>query len=485
MKKQESFKRDNITIESFGGTGGWVTGSCHKLKIKNSTFLVDAGSYQGKFEERSEKGVRRNFEPMKNIASEVTEVLESHVHIDHTGRTPKIFKEGFTPKVLATEVTAAFMKPMLENSAEIQENEHPSNRLYDKYDVDKTLRYTKAVKPFELIDIGQKKDRITAEFIPNGHVMGSASIIIRDHSDRKTIMLTGDMGKPTQSLCGGYLEHANRFPQDPINVLMIEATNFEKEPIEFEEKKAKLVMAINEVWAGGGNPVFPTLSFHRAQEIMELFHNLQKTGEIPADCEIIIDAPLAIKVLDTIIELGPNHLSRRYGDDPRFYKTNESSIGRFELENLTIIGSHQESLLNDERLAKYNKKAIIIASGGMGGHGRVVNYIHGNFAKNDKNAILFNCFQVPGTEGFDLVHKEEMRKNKTGARIMHLEGFTSHISGPEQTFDYLGRYNLSHLETVIIVHAKDPARNSMAEEFKARGFDAKIIVPEVNQVIAC
>lgn len=485
MKSPESFKRDNVTIESFGGVGGQVTGSCYRLKIKDSVFLVEAGSYQGKFEERSEKGVRRNFEPMKNIASGVTEVLESHVHIDHSGRIPKIFKEGFTPKVLATEETAAFMEPMLENSAEIQESQHPSNRLYDKYDVEKTLRYIKVVKPFELVDIGQKGNRITAEMVPNGHVMGSASIIIRDHSDKKTILFTGDMGKPEQSLCGGYKEFVNKYPKDPVNVLMIESTNFEKEPIDFEEKKIKLVQAIHEVWESGGNPVFPTLSFHRAQEIMELFHNLQKTGEIPSDCEIIIDAPLAIKVLDKIRELGPNHLSRRYGNDPFFYKTKEESIGRFELENLTIIGSHKESLLNDQRLAQYNKKAIVIASGGMGGYGRSVNYIRGNFAKNDKNAILFNCFQVPGTEGFDLVHKEEKRKNKTGARIMHLEGFTSHISGADQTFDFLGRFNLKQLEKIIIVHGKDSARNLMATEFKARGFDAKIIVPEINQVIAC
>jgi metallo-beta-lactamase family protein len=415
----------------------------------------------------------------------VTDVLETHAHIDHIGRLPMIFKNGFTPNVLATPVTAAFMKPMLENSAEIQEEENPQNRLYDRWDVVKALRHVKTIEPFETVSVGQKRSNVTAEFLINGHVMGSASILIRDGNYGKNILFTGDMGKPEQSLCGGHKEYGNEYPKDPINILVVESTSFDRTPVDFEQKKKKFMEEINETLNGGGNPVFPTLSFHRAQEIIELFHNCQESGELPADCEIIIDAPLAIKLLKVLKGLGPEYLSKRYGEDPIFYETDQSSIGRFDLANLTIIGSHKESLVTDRKFAQHSGKAIILASGGMGGHGRAVNYIRGNFAKNSKNAILFSCYQVAGTEGYDLVHQEHSKSKKTGAKVIKLEGFTSHVSGPEETFSFLNRFNLDELETVIITHGKDSARVLMEKEFRSRGFKGDIILSEINQVIKC
>lgn len=486
MKKSPELSNHLITIESFGGTEGLVTGSCHRVTIENAfSVLVDCGLYQGKFEERSKRGERRNFEPIKHIAKGVTHVLESHVHIDHTGRLPIIYRDGFTPTILATEATAAFMEPMLYNSAKIQENEHPSNQLYKRHDVEKTLNHVKVVKPFVMIPVGPKnQSKTTTEFLLNGHIMGASSIVLRDHKNKKTILFTGDMGKPEQSLCGGYNDFSYRYPKDPIQTLVIESTNFEKNPVSFEVKQGEFIKSIKDVWAGGGNPLFPVLSLHRSQEIMEMIHNCQESGEIPLDCKIIIDAPLAMEVLDTFKELGPDFLSKRYGNDPEFYPTDERSIGRFDLKRLTVIKEHKESQMTDQLYADYDGKVIILASGGMGNYGRVVNYLHGNFAMNPKNAVILTCFQVSGTEGAGMLHRGKMVNGKReGARVLKIEGFTSHISGPKETFDFLGNFDLSQLNRVIITHGKDTARNAMAEEFKRRGYGAEIVLSRIGQTI--
>lgn len=477
MKTIETLERP-ITIESFGGTGGMITGSCHKIEIKDSVVMVDSGMYQGRGEERSERGVRRNFEPFK-MAEKVTHIMETHSHIDHIGRLPMIFKRGFTPTVLATEGTAAFMKPMLYNSAEIQESENPQNRLYETDDVDQTLKYLNTVEPFKKIPIGQEPNGITAEFLLNGHVMGSSSIIIRSPNN-KNILFTGDMGKPVQSLCGGYEDFITRYPTDPINTIVAESTNFDKNPVSFEKKQSEFLAAIKNVWVNGGNPVFPVLSFHRTQEIIEMIHNSQENGEIPRDCKIIIDAPLAIKLLKTFKKLGSHHLSPRYGDDSNFYQTDENSIARFNLKNLTIIKSHEDSVSNDQKMAEYSKKAIILASGGMGGHGRSINYLKGEFCKNPKNAVVFTCYQAEGTEGAALFNKGQ---TKSGAKVIKIEGLTSHASGPTEIFGFLERFNLSELENVIITHGRNPAREMMASEFKRRGYSTKIILSDIKQVI--
>jgi len=67
--------------------------------------------------------------------------------------------------------------------------------------------------------------------------------------------------------------------------------------------------------------------------------------------------------------------------------------------------------------------------------------------------------------------------------VVKIEGFTSHISGPKETFEFLERFNLQKLGTVIINHGKDTARVAMANEFKSRGYDAKIIIPKYSQRI--
>jgi Cft2 family RNA processing exonuclease len=144
------------------------------------------------------------------------------------GLSPYFIKKGFTPKLFATRTTAIFMETMLRNSAEIQMNKHPQNRLYKIKDVEKTLRLLHPTDSFEQINVGGKGRNVTGEFLDNGHVMGSASILIRDLKNKKTILFTGDMGKERQSLCGGYFRDAWRYPKDPIETLVIESTSFDK-----------------------------------------------------------------------------------------------------------------------------------------------------------------------------------------------------------------------------------------------------------------
>lgn len=473
-------------IKSFGGDGGLITGSCHRLAIKNSRISVDYGMFQGQKEERDDRGVRNNFTPVESMAHGVTDVLLTHLHIDHSGNLPRIVKAGFHPRILSTEITAHFLETMLKNSAEIQAREHEENRLYNIHDVRNTLRYLKTVEPFTETSVGQKHSRITAEFLPNGHIMGAASILVRSREDDKkhNILFTGDMGKPKQSLCGGYEEQAKYYPDDAIDTLVVESTNFLKEPISFEEKKANLFNEIKDVWKRGGNPVLPVLSMHRFQEIVEMLHNDGKELDPRLDFQIIIDAPLGMALLRDFQRLHPDQLSKQYGDIKNFYKTNKESLERFDLINASIIDTHEESTEADNKYADYAGKVIVIPSGGMGEKGRFFNYRHGKFCKNPKNEVIFTCFQVDGTQGEKLVKAEFVHVgDKLGAKVKKIEGFTSHISGPEETFAFLERFNLNNLKTVIVTHGKDTSRMAMANEFKARGYSARVILPKLNQEI--
>lgn len=214
---------------------------------------------------------------------------------------------------------------------------------------------------------------------------------------------------------------------------------------------------------------------------MELIHNCQESGDLPDDFKMIVDAPYA---MNKLLAVHLENLSRGYGDDACFYKTEDQSRARFDIKEMMVVGSHKQSVSMDKEMAHYSGKAIILASGGMGNFGRSQNYIHGEFGKNALNSIIFNCFQVPGTEGNQLLKGEFPRYKKTGAKILRIEGFTGHASGVE-IIDYLKNFNLTKLKGVVITHGRDTARNSMAKYFKDTGFDGKIILSDLRERILC
>jgi metallo-beta-lactamase family protein len=481
MKKStECHSQSGIRVKTFGAAGG-VTGSCYQVDMgNNGRLLLDCGLFQGRHEERSEEGERWNFSPVDNYAHGVNQILISHTHIDHTGRIPMVYKSGLTPRVLTTCTTADFLPTMLDNSAEIQEKENPQNRLYSQYDVNKTLRFVEGIVPFTRIPVGEKHSGVSAEFLTNGHVMGSASIFVRTPDGN--ILYTGDIGKPEQSLCGGYTEFADHFPNDPVHVLVTESTNADRDPFTFEQKQANLIGTIKEAWNKGGNPVLPILSFHRLQEIIEMLHNSLGTL-LPSDTKIYVDAPLGVELLNVFKSLDPNQYSTRYGDDPNYYKTDAESLDRFSLPNVTFLFSQWDSINADIDLADNLDNVIVLASGGMGEHGRALNYIKGEFGQNPENTVIFTCFQVDGTQGAAMVHAKNINgKRMNGASIVKVEGFTSHASRGE-IVDFLYRFNLEELKCVIIGHGRDPARQELARMLRARGYTANIVLPSFGQVI--
>ncbi len=107
------------TVTSYGAAGT-VTGSCHLVKLGSIKILIDCGMFQG---EGSSKG-NRNYEPFEFDPAEIDFLIITHAHLDHIGRVPKLIKDGFNGKIIATKPTKDIAQIMLLDSAKILKEEY-------------------------------------------------------------------------------------------------------------------------------------------------------------------------------------------------------------------------------------------------------------------------------------------------------------------------------------------------------------------------
>ena len=74
---------------TFLGATKMVTGSNFLVEAAGKKFLVDCGMYQG-----SAKEEEKNDDSFFFSIKDIDYVLLTHAHIDHSGRLPKLYKEG-------------------------------------------------------------------------------------------------------------------------------------------------------------------------------------------------------------------------------------------------------------------------------------------------------------------------------------------------------------------------------------------------------
>lgn len=104
----------NIT---FLGAARTVTGSNFLVEGAGKKFLVDCGMYQGK-----EMLERENEAPFLFDVDEIDFMLLTHAHIDHSGRIPKLYNDGYRNPIYATKATCELCSIMLPDSRTYSRN---------------------------------------------------------------------------------------------------------------------------------------------------------------------------------------------------------------------------------------------------------------------------------------------------------------------------------------------------------------------------
>ena len=105
----------NVT---FHGACGVVTGSSTRLDWGERRILVDCGMYQG-----DEELEQRNRAPFPYRPSELTAVVVTHAHLDHTGLLPRLVAEGYSGPIYCTTPSRGLISLVLQDAGEIQEEQ--------------------------------------------------------------------------------------------------------------------------------------------------------------------------------------------------------------------------------------------------------------------------------------------------------------------------------------------------------------------------
>src|SRR3989338_2698642 len=128
-----------MTRLSFFGAAGEVTGSCFLLEHENAKILIDCGIFQcPRFCDI------RSREPFPFDPKSISALFVSHAHIDHTGRIPKLIKEGFKGKIYSSHPTKSLGELMLKDSVGVLSKEAAREKeeaIYSEEDVSKAMGF--------------------------------------------------------------------------------------------------------------------------------------------------------------------------------------------------------------------------------------------------------------------------------------------------------------------------------------------------------
>ena len=341
-----------------------MTGVNYLLETRRAKILIDCGLFQGGRDARKMNRQKFPYQP-----SQIEAVLITHSHIDHIGRLPRLVKEGFRGKILATRPTKDFAQAMLFDAEKIGEF------AYNQSDVEKTLQL------FQGIDYGRKiklNEEISFCFREAGHILGSA--IIEIWAEGQKVVFSGDLGNPPVPLL-----RPTEFIRK-ADYAIVESTYGDRLHETKEQRKDLLENVIEDTVTQGGTLLIPSFALERTQEVLYELNELAENHRIPR-IPIFIDSPLAIK-LTKIYQKYPDYFNQeavyliKSGDD------------LFKFPGLRMTQTVEES----KKIAQVSPPKIIIAGSGMSTGGRILHH-EKRYLADPKNTFLVICYQVPGTLG--------------------------------------------------------------------------------------
>ena len=458
------------------GAARTVTGSAYLVEPDPDTkFLVDCGMFQG-----GRRIETNNWETERYYPAELQAIYITHAHIDHSGLVPRLVRMGYDGPVYASKATAELLRILWADSAYIQEmeaqwqsrkNKRRGNKsiepLYEGADAEAA---SALIQPVEMdVDL-RLMSGVGANFVPAGHILGAASLVLTLEAGGKTrrVGFSGDVGRPGQLI----VPDPSSF--DPPDMLFMETTYGNRRHKSLDQSQKELMEVVHQAYEQGGKVLIPVFAVERTQEISYTLAAAHRRGEMPEDMPVFLDSPLAIKATNI------------FREHPEFFddattELLENGHTPLNLPNLQFTLSTEES----RSINNHKGPAVIMAGNGMASAGRIKHHMKHNLWRKNCHMVIVG-FQAKGTTGRLLVEgaatvkifREEV---SVGATVHTIGGFSAHADRDEL---------LAWLEPLVkpgirvnLVHGEESSSLAFKEAAQAKFPGVSFHVPRMNETM--
>ena len=455
-----------IRVTCLGGAGS-ITGSNYFIESPNGRkVLVDCGLFQG-----GRRIESRNWDAWGFSPEEIETLFLTHAHIDHSGRIPKLVKDGFRGKIITSPPTAELCEIMLLDSAHVQEMDaewqNRKNKRGDRRQIEPLYTTKDAEISVKLFHPVESDKTVTIE--PNlkarlrnaGHILGSSILELWFEGDHESVkvVFSGDLGKKSQLIV--------RDPHEIFNAdyLFLESTYGNRLHRSLEESKDELLEAINHSYINGEKTLIPAFAVERTQEILYVLGAFHREGLLP-DIPVYLDSPLAIKATEIFRK------NKKYYDKEAQTLVNQD-YDPFDMPNLQYTTSTRESI-------EINKKpgpAIVIAGNGMMTAGRIKHHLKHNLWREGASLVIVG-FQAESSTGRRIVEGAKYvrifgENVAVKARVFTIGGFSAHAD-QKDLLEWVGHFKSN--PRVFLVHGESTASQALAGEIERR-FNLRVHIP--------
>ena len=362
---------------TFLGATKIVTGSNFLVEAAGKKFLVDCGMYQGNAELEM-----KNYKEFDYNPAEIYFMLLTHAHIDHSGRIPKLYNEGFKGPIYAHKATCDLCAIMLPDSGHIQEmeSEWKNKKRLRKgqqtfpplYTAEDAIKSQELFVPVKYDDIIQVAENIYVRYNDAGHMLGSSSIEVWTKEDGKKTktVFSGDIGNNDIPLLSSptMIESAD--------FLVMESTYGSRLHIKNNQKAELFLNIVSETIDNGGTVVIPSFAVGRTQEIL---YELNKIKENTNDAEFMRKYKTLMKVpvyVDSPLAISATEIFKQNTDlfDDEIKEEMERGDNPLEFPGLKFTQTVDES----KALNESSESSIIISASGMCDVGRIKHHLKHN-----------------------------------------------------------------------------------------------------------
>ncbi len=414
----------------FYGAAGGVTGSNHQLLGAGANILIDCGFFQG-----VKVCDDKNNNPFAYDPSTIDALFVTHAHLDHVGRIPKLFNEGFKGKIYSTPPTREIAELMFNDTVRIIEREAKADGHEPLYREDAVK---KAMKNWEVLPYD--KDVVIGElhirFRDAGHILGSAMLEI-EHNGKK-LVYSGDLGNSPAPLL------QDTALLSGIDFLIMEAVYGDRLHENRDKRIGRLKEVIEDTIKKGGVLMIPSFSIDRTQNLLLELNDLIESRDIP-EIPVFVDSPLAIKV------------TKVYQENERYFNKDITAAINdgddiFKFPRLRFTESSRDSIA----IKGAPNPKIIIAGSGMSNGGRILHH-EKNYLSDPQNTLLFVGYQAVGTMGRALQEGIKSvtifnEKISVRAKIVTIGGYSAH-KDMNALLEFVETMKAT-IKKVFIVHAE-------------------------------